>query len=179
MRIISGKYRSKRITAPANLPARPTTDMAKESLFNLLYNYVDFDDITVLDLFGGTGNVSYEFASRGCRFITIVEQDYRCFKFIKKTVSQLHFDNEISVVKGDAFKYVQRTSRQFDVVFADPPYDIEGLREFILTIMERNVVKPGGLFVIEHSSREKFDDLPGFVDQRKYGSVNFSIFKQE
>ena len=127
MRIISGKNRGRQITAPNNLPVRPTTDMAKESLFNILNNYFYFDRVTVLDLFAGTGNLTYEFASREALSVTSVDSYQACTDFIRRTVDKLGYGSQVSVVKADAFLFTQRCRQQFDIIFADPPYDLENI----------------------------------------------------
>lgn len=176
MRIISGKFKSRRINAPANLPIRPTTDFAKEGLFNVLNNHISFTDITVLDLFAGTGSISYEFLSRGCSEATTIEMNQKCIEFMHKTKQLLNLDN-LYIVKGDVFAYLKHCYKNFDVIFADPPYEMEGLNEFPDLIFEKKLLRPEGLLIIEHSTRNDFSEHPCFFDHRKYGRVNFSIFK--
>lgn len=174
MRIVSGKWRGKRIMAPKNLPTRPTTDFGKEGLFNLLNNRFYFEDLRVLDLFSGTGNISYEFASRGSEDITCVDQNRDCVRFITKTAESL--GTEFSVVQGDALQFVRRASTSYDVVFADPPYDFEHYEELARTIIDKGLLRPDGEAIIEHSDQTDLSHLPGFMEHRRYGHVNFSFF---
>lgn len=177
MRIINGKYRSKRIVAPKNLPVRPTTDMAKEGLFNFIENDFHLDQLVVLDLFSGTGNISYEFASRGAKSVVAMDLDFNCVKFIKTTVKELGF-SQVQVLRGDAFKYIKETKNQFKIIFADPPYAIENQDEMVSNIVTSDILVDEGWFIIEHDAHHKFDHLPGFVKQKRYGSVNFSVFEK-
>jgi len=175
VRIICGAHRGKHIVAPDSLPVRPTTDMAKESIFNVLNNYFYFDGIEVLDLFAGTGNISYEFAARGAVHVLAVDINAKCVEFISKTAKSLNFEN-LTVIKADAFKYLQTTGRKFNVVFADPPYDMEGIAKLPDAIFERNLLKEDGWFVLEHSDKYDFSRHPNFFEMRKYGRVHFSAF---
>ncbi|NAS12099.1 16S rRNA (guanine(966)-N(2))-methyltransferase RsmD [Poritiphilus flavus] len=177
MRIISGKYKGKRILAPRELPVRPTTDMAKEALFNILNNSYYFEDLKVLDLFSGTGNIAYEFASRGCRQIYSVDQDYRCIKFISKTSKTL--DLNIQTIKSDVFKYLKKTDLKFDIIFADPPYRFE-LNDFANIpelVFSRDLLLPDGTLIIEHSKHTELSELQHFKTARKYGGSVFSFFE--
>lgn len=149
--------------------------MAKESIFNILDNYFYFENITVLDLFSGTGSIAYEFASRGSREVIAVELNPRCADFIKKTATELTFDN-LMVIKGSAFAYLKSARRQFDVVFADPPYDLQGIEELPALVVEGGFLAPDGLFVLEHGERTVYRNHPNFIEQRNYGKVNFSLF---
>jgi 16S rRNA (guanine(966)-N(2))-methyltransferase RsmD len=177
MRIISGKYKSKRINAPHNLPVRPTTDMAKEALFNILNNSYYFDEISVLDLFAGIGSISFEFASRGTENIISVDKNHGCIKFLDKTSNEL--DLKLQVIKSDAFTFLEKTGLQFDVIFADPPYDFdtELFQKIVDLVFEKKLLTEEGMLIIEHS---KFTDLsqnPTFVKSKKYGSNMFSFFE--
>ena len=174
MRIVSGKWRGKRITAPKNLPTRPTTDFAKEGLFNLLNNRFYFEDLRVLDLFAGTGNITYEFASRGALDLTAVDQNRLCARFITQMAGELGVD--IHVVQADALQMVRRAATSYDIVFADPPYDYEGHEELARAIVEGGRLRPGGEAIIEHSEGTDLSHLPGFFERRKYGHVHFSFF---
>lgn len=174
MRIISGRLKGKRIVAPGNLPVRPTTDFAKEGLFNILHNNFDFEDLQVLDLFCGTGNISFEFSSRGAA-IMAVDADYGCHRFVSKTADQLGFDQLIPI-KSDVFKFIAACNQSFDLVFADPPYDLPEFPELIESIIQKGLVKPEGWLVIEHDKRHDFSGIPQFEKVRKYGKVNFSLF---
>jgi 16S rRNA (guanine(966)-N(2))-methyltransferase RsmD len=178
MRIISGTHKGKRLTAPKNLPVRPTTDMAKESLFNILNNSYDLREISVLDLFAGTGNISYEFASRGALDVVSVDRDHRCIKFIHSTAKGLQL--KIQAHKRDVFKFLSRTSLKFDIVFADPPYDLtlEAFAKIPELVFENNVLLENGTLIVEHSKRMDLSHLTHFTNQRKYGGSVFSFFSK-
>lgn len=178
MRIISGKYRKKNIVPPGNFKARPTTDMAKESLFNILENLVDIESLKVLDLFGGTGSITYEFASRGCTDITCVELNYVHQSFIKRTIHELHFEKEVKVVRADVFKFIKQNTESYDLIFADPPYSLPELNTIPGLIFTKNLLKPDGILIVEHSVEDAFTNEPGFFQHKKYGAVNFSFFKR-
>ena len=174
MRIIAGKNKGRKIVAPATLPVRPTTDLGKESLFNILNNYFFFDAITVIDLFAGTGNVSLEFASRGAVSVTSVDSYAGCVDFIKKTAAQLQYLN-VTAIKADAFQYVERLRQPVDIIFADPPYDLEGVERLPQIVFERNLLKPDGWLIIEHGKDRDFSQHPNFYQLRKYGKLHFSF----
>ncbi len=176
MRIISGQYRGKKITAPKKLPVRPTTDMAKEALFNILNNQYHFNGLKVLDLFAGSGNISYEFASRGAGPITSVDENFECIKFIKKTAEELEAD--ITPIKSDVFKYLERASVKSDIVFADPPYDFDDIqfKKIVDLVFEKEILTEGGMLIVEHSKHTKLANLPNFKEGRKYGNSVFSFF---
>jgi 16S rRNA (guanine(966)-N(2))-methyltransferase RsmD len=176
MRIISGKYKGRRIAAPSNITARPTTDFAKEGLFNLLNNRIDFEGIDVLDLFAGTGSISIEFVSRDCKSVITIEQNDRHCTFIRKVCNELKIDN-MSLLKMDVFKFISSCHTQFDMIFADPPYELDKIEEIPNLIFSKNLLKTDGLFVLEHSSKTDFTNHPNFVDHRNYGNVNFSFFE--
>ncbi len=177
MRIVSGAYKGRTIPVRKNFPSRPTTDFAKENIFNVISNYFDFEDLEVLDLFSGTGSISYEFASRGCKSIFAVEKDFQSIRFIKSVVTDLKYEN-IKVIKGDAFKYVEHIGEEkYDIVFADPPYDLENLALLPKLVLTRKIVKKEGWFILEHGKNYQFNDIEYFSETRKYGSVHFSIFK--
>lgn len=176
MRIISGKYKGRRITPPSNISARPTTDFAKEGLFNILNNRLDYEETHVLDLFAGTGGISFELASRGCPSVTLVEQARTQLNFIRKTISELKIEN-IHVIQGDVFKYIQSCGVRFDFIFADPPYALEQLPKIPDLIFEHNLLKENGLFILEHPSKMSFDNHQKFSEHRNYGNVNFSFFE--
>ena len=177
MRIISGVHKGRRLIAPKSLPVRPTTDLAKESLFNILNNKIIFEDISVLDLFAGTGNISFEFASRGVQTITSVDAHYGCVQFIEKIATQL--DMPISAIKADAYKFLEKTPQSFDIVFADPPYDfpIEKFNEIIDKIMSRSILNENGMIIIEHSKYMDLSSQKNFRDARRYGASVFSFFE--
>ncbi|MGI6048306.1 MAG: RsmD family RNA methyltransferase [Petrimonas sp.] len=178
MRIISGKYKSRRIQVPANLKARPTTDFARESLFNVLNNLVDWEESTVLDLFSGTGSIALEFVSRGCPFVISVEASQNHYNFICKT-QEILGAKELFPIKADVFKYLQSVKQKFDLIFADPPYDLPDAAKIPFLILEKDMLKEGGIFVMEHSKKLNFSHLPLFKKERKYGNVHFSFFEKE
>lgn len=175
MRIIKGKYQRRQIKTPGNLPVRPTTDMAKESLFNILENHLDFEEVEALDLFTGTGNISFELASRGCISVLAIEQDKLCVQFVKDTVKQLEMDN-LTALKMDVFKFLPATRQQFDLIFADPPYDTKHYDLLADLILSGEILKPGGMLVIEHARNIDFSKTIFFSKMRKYGRVHFSFF---
>lgn len=179
MRIISGKYKGRRISPPKNLPVRPTTDMSKESLFNILNNRFDFNGLKVLDLFAGTGNISFEFGSRGSENITAVDADFGCVKFIKQTAQE--FDLNISAVKGDVLKFVQGHKSVYDIIFADPPYHMDQklFEEIITTIFEKELLQEDGMMIFEHSKHTSLDHLMNFSFRKNYGGSVFSFFEFE
>lgn len=176
MRIISGTHKGKRLTAPRNLPVRPTTDFAKEGLFNILQHRIDMYESTVLDLFSGTGNIAYECASRGAERVTAVDGHYGCAKFISETAEQLEFN--IVAIKADVFKYLSKTKEQFSFIFADPPYDfeVEKLSNIVTTIFEKNLLEEEGFLIIEHTKHTDLSSIPHFEESRKYGGSVFSFF---
>lgn len=175
MRIIAGKYQRRIIHPPANLPVRPTTDLAKEALFNVLNHHFDFEGLKVIDLFSGTGSMAYEFASRGAAEVVAVDANFRCYEFIQKTIRQLEFDN-LKAVRADVFKFLSYCRPGFDLIFADPPYDMEGIERIPEMVFARSLVKPGGWLVLEHPAGKQFSHFPQFREERKYGRVHFSIF---
>ena len=176
MRIISGKYRGRTIVPPKNLQARPTTDFAKENLFNVLNNVVDYEELDVLDLFSGTGSISYEFASRGARSVTSVEVNGVHHAFIKDTARKLGCEN-FYAVHANAFLYLKNTAKRFDLIFADAPYDLEGSEQIVDMVFEGGRLNEDGILIFEHSSKHDFSQHPHFWQQRSYGSVNFSFFR--
>lgn len=177
MRIIRGKYGRRRFDVPKNITARPTTDFARENIFNVLENMVDFEsEPSALDLFAGTGAVSWEFVSRGCSRVTAVEKANVQAMFIKEVKNKLG-DTVLTLIKGDVFRFLASASEPYDIVFADPPYDLPDFDKVPLTVMTSRAVKEGTLFVLEHSGARDYSALPGFVERRVYGSVNFSIFR--
>jgi 16S rRNA (guanine(966)-N(2))-methyltransferase RsmD len=175
LRIISGRYRGKKIIPPAGFKARPTTDYARESLFNILANRVDFETLEVLDLFSGTGSISYEFASRGALNVHLVEKDYNTISFIRKMVSEMKLEN-IRALHVDVKAYLKACNYRYDVVFADPPYDLRWLQEIPALVMEAGILKEEGFFILEHPKSYSFSNYRYFFEHRDYGSVNFSFF---
>lgn len=176
MRIIRGKYGRRRFDVPKNITARPTTDFARENLFNILENRDEIEDKTVLDLFAGTGAISWEFVSRGAKSVTAVEEASVQGRFILSVKDKLE-DNTLRLVRGDVFKFLERSQQSYDVIFADPPYNHARFGEIPGLIMNSKVVKEGTLVIIEHSGSYDFSELPGFIEKRSYGSVNFSFFR--
>lgn len=176
MRIISGKYKGRLISPPKNLRARPTTDFAKENLFNVLEWEVDFEECDILDLFSGTGSISYEFVSRGAKSVTSVEINSVHHSFIRRTAKDLGAEN-IYAVKANVFLYLKSCSKKFDIIFSDAPYDLVGSEEVVKLVFSRSLLREGGIFIFEHSSSLKFDDHPHFWQSRSYGSVHFTLFR--
>jgi 16S rRNA (guanine(966)-N(2))-methyltransferase RsmD len=176
MRIISGIHGGRRISPPAKMPyTRPTTDIAKEGLFNIIQNNLDIESLVVLDLFGGTGCISYELASRGAEDITIVEKDNHMFDFIQKTSLELNFDN-FKVVKSDVFKFIDSATKKYDFIFAGPPYALATIDELPKKIIEKKLLNPGGWFVLEHTPRNDYKKYAHYKTERNYGTTIFSIF---
>ena len=178
MRIVSGSHKSKRINAPKNLPVRPTTDMAKEGLFNIINNRYYFNQIRVLDLFSGTGNIAYEFASRGTKHIFCVDKNYNSVRFIKDTAQELNF-NAIETVQIDSFKFLSHHNKVYDIIFADPPYQMNNLKELITMVFEKKILTQEGTLILEHSKEHDFSKQTFFIEKRRYGKVNFSFFQWE
>ena len=176
MRIISGSCGGRTINPPKNLRARPTTDFAKENLFNVLGNVVDFEGIDVLDLFAGTGSISYEFASRGAASVTSVEINAVHYNFIRTTAKSFGLTN-IHPVKANVFLYLKSCAKKYDVIFSDAPYDLEGSEAVVDMVLEKELLKEGGIFIFEHSKDKDFSSHPRFSRLRSYGSVQFSIFE--
>jgi 16S rRNA (guanine966-N2)-methyltransferase len=176
MRIIGGTLKGLRLNPPKNLPVRPTTDLAKEALFNILQNQIDFENIKVLDLFAGTGNISLEFASREAAQVISVDRSLHCTNYIKDAARQHHLE-QIKTFKADVFKYLELETEQYDLVFADPPYDLTRIPEIPKIIFEKNLLLPGGVLIVEHQSFQNLSNHPAFTEQRKYGHSSFSFFK--
>lgn len=174
MRIISGDLKGRRLHPPVNLEVRPTTDFARESLFNILRGRIDFEQVSVLDLFSGTGAISLEFISRGAKHVTSVDSNPRCIDFLKRTCLEFGVDN-VFALRNDVFNFLGRSRQKFDVVFADPPYDLKQFDIIPDLVLERFVVD-NGLFVLEHSKEHDFIQNPYFTEHRRYGKVNFSFF---
>jgi len=179
IRIISGKYKGRRISAPKQLPVRPTTDRAKEALFNIIHHQIFIPELKVLDLFTGSGNISYEFASRGCKTIVAVDKNYQAIKFVKQTARS--FDFNIKAVKKDVIKFLEKTNEKYDFIFADPPYDMDFAlqKEIIDLIIERGLLEDNGIFVLEHIEHLDFSGYHNFDFSRKYGLTVFSFFTKK
>ncbi len=176
MRIISGSHKSRRIHPPKSLPVRPTTDIAKESLFNIIGNHLDIEDLDCLDLFTGTGNISYELASRQAGSIDSVDINARCIRYVEQTAKELGFKN-IRSIRSNVFVFLKRIKKSYGLIFADPPYDMEQFDEIPQIILERNMLNKGGWLIVEHPEKWDATKLKGFREHRKYGKVNFSIFE--
>src|SRR5687768_9992214 len=176
MRIISGNLGGRRINPPAVMPhTRPTTDIAKEGLFNILQNNLDFEELKTLDLFGGTGSISYELASRGVADLTIVEKDNQMFAFIRKTATDLGLEN-FNIVKSDVFRFISTAADQYDLIFAGPPYALQNIDDLPKLIFEKQLLKEDGWFILEHTPRNNYESFPFFHNARNYGTTIFSIF---
>ena len=175
MRIITGKYKGRHFDIPHTFKARPTTDIAKENIFNVLTQYIDFDEATALDLFAGTGSISLELLSRGCSQVVSVEQDRDHARFIQQCVDRLQTLDH-TLIRGDVFRFLKTCRQQFDFIFADPPYQLARLEEIPELVLGNNLLKADGIFVFEHGKQNDFSTHPQFIDHRHYGSVNFSLF---
>lgn len=178
MRIISGKYKSRRFQLPKNFRARPTTDMARESLFNILNNIIDWENTNALDLFSGTGCIAVEFVSRGCPHVISVEMNGRNHAFIQKIKEQLDA-KELLTIKADVFSFIKTCNQTFDLIFADPPYDLKELELIPTIIFEKELLNDDGVFILEHSKTNTFTEHPFFKEERNYGSVHFSFFEKK
>ena len=178
MRIISGKYKSKRINAPKNLPTRPTTDIAKEALFNVINNLYYFEDLTVIDLFAGIGSISFEFASRGAKHIISIDQHYGCVKFIRSISEDL--DMNITTIKSDVFKFLKQNNTTADIIFADPPYSFtdEQFSAIYTQVFSKNMLHENGLLIIEHSKDTDLSSAINFSYSKRYGGSVFSFFEK-
>ncbi|GJM32967.1 MAG: methyltransferase [Saprospiraceae bacterium] len=180
MRIIGGEFKGRRFNPPAkNWPTRPTTDFAKEGLFNILNNEFDFSELKVLDLFGGTGNHSYEFISRGCTDVTYIDKFPGCVAFVQKTAQTLDIESRIRIIKGDVFKFILRNTTLFDYIFAGPPYPLPTLDTIPDRIFEKPMLKPEGWFVMEHNPNHNFQNHPNYFQERHYGKTIFSFFRRQ
>lgn len=175
MRIIGGQLRGLKLNPPSNLPVRPTTDLAKEALFNILNNQIEMEGITVLDLFSGTGNISLEFASRGAEQVTAIDRSVHCINYLKDTARKYGLSN-VQTFKADVFKYLDMETEQYDLIFADPPYDLNRIPDIPKIVFDKGLLKPGGLLIVEHQSMQNLSQHVCFVAQRKYGHSSFSFF---
>jgi len=176
LRIISGTHKGRRFTPPKNLPVRPTTDMAKEGLFNVLNNLVDFTELSVLDLFTGTGSITFEFASRGCKSVVSIDKNYRCVEHVRKAAIDLGFEN-IKTIKADIFKILKGVNYSFDLIFADPPYGLEGISQIPDLVFKNGWLNKNAWLIVEHPKELDFTRHHYFFQKRNYGRVNFSFFK--
>ena len=177
MRVITGKYKGKHFDVPRSFKARPTTDFAKENLFNVLRAYLDFEETRALDLFAGTGSITIELLSRGCKEVMSVERDRQHYSFIQSMLRHLD-DPAATAVCGDALRFISKGCKEFDFIFADPPYALREIPEIPERVMASKLLAPGGLFVLEHSKQNDFSNHPDFLEHRAYGSVNFSFFRR-
>ena len=176
MRIISGSLGGRKVKPPGKMPhTRPTTDIAKEALFNILQNNIDFEDLKTLDLFGGTGSISYELASRGAQELTVVEKDEKMYNFIKSTAAEFKISN-FTVVKMDVFRFIEQCDEKFDFIFAGPPYALTTIDDLPVKIFEKKLLNKKGWFVLEHTPRNNYKDQPHFYEERIYGTTVFTIF---
>ena len=179
MRIISGKYKGRRFNPPLKkCQTRPTMDMAKEGLFNILTNQIEFEKISVLDIFGGTGSISLEFVSRGCNNVTYIDNSIACVRFVNDIKEYLSIDNAITIIKSDVLTFLNKTTATFDLIFADPPYNYKYTNQIIDKIFENNLLAGNGVFILEHDKRYEFSDHPLFLQSRKYGTNIFSFFEK-
>ena len=175
MRIISGIHKGRRFYPPKNLPVRPTTDFAKEGLFNVLRNWIEIEDCSVLDLCSGTGNMTFEFASRGARSVLAVDQEFGCIRYINKIAEELKLD-QVNTFKSELFKFLKHARGSYDIVFVDPPYGLEGIEKLPNLILEKALVTESGLLVVEHGRETNFKEHKYFYATRKFGNVNFTFF---
>jgi 16S rRNA (guanine966-N2)-methyltransferase len=179
VRIISGNLKARRFSVPKNFPSRPTTDFAKEGLFNLLEHKFDLFDLNILDLCAGTGNISFEFLSREAGRITAIDQNFNCVRFIRKNAEELGIADQLHVLKSDILHFLQRTQETYDLIFVDPPYDVPFHKDIVAIVFERNLLNEGGILIIEHGKKTDLSVLTHFDFMRTYGNVNFSFFQVE
>ncbi len=179
MRIVGGIFGGRRFSPPARIPARPTTEVAKEGLFNMLNNTIDIEGLKTLDIFGGTGSISYELASRGAADLTIIERDPTTIDFIKKTAKELGIDDKLHIIRGDVFKFMKQSTDQYDFIFAGPPYALQNIDDIPLLVFEKNMLLPEGIFVLEHTPRNDYQQHPHFLRIKNYGTTVFTFFKQK
>ncbi|MBR1755205.1 MAG: RsmD family RNA methyltransferase [Bacteroidaceae bacterium] len=179
MRVVAGKYRGRHFDVPRTFKARPTTDFAKENLFNVLRSYIDFEEEapTALDLFAGTGSITLELLSRGCRHVTAVELDPQHISFIRQFLRQLRAEEDVTLLRADVLRFLRKTPATYDFIFADPPYALPELEQLPDLVFQTSLLNPGGLFVLEHGKAQDFSGNPHFIGHRAYGSVNFSLFR--
>lgn len=178
MRIVGGEFSGRKFTPPTSTPARPTTDVAKEGLFNILENTIDIEGIKACDMFAGTGSISYELASRGAVEIVLIERDFDNITFIKKTAATLGITNRLQIIRGEVFKFIKVNTDQYDLIFADPPYALANIDDIPMLIFEKKMLAPEGIFVMEHSPRNDYQQHPNFTRMKNYGTTIFSFFTQ-
>lgn len=177
MRIVGGEYKGRRIAVPSNFPSRPTTDFAKEGLFNVLENQVDLSGLKILDLCSGTGNISLEFLSRGIAEVTAVDSHTNCLKFLQKNANSFGIKDQIITVKSDLISFIKSTNQTFDIIFADPPFNFDKYSEIVKIVFDRDLLKENGVLIVEHSKQKSFDSEQNFSFFRNYGNVTFSFFR--
>ena len=177
MRIVSGKFKGRTFSVPSGFPSRPTTDFAKEGLFNILNNQLDYDGIRVLDLCAGTGNISFEFISRGAELVTAVDKNRKVSSWITVNASKLGVTEQVKVVNMDCLGFLQKCTQQFDVIFADPPFEVSIHSQLKMAVFSRNLLREGGLMIIEHGKQTSLSEETNFVNKRTFGNVNFSFFQ--
>ena len=177
MRIVAGKYKGRHFEVPRSFKARPTTDFAKENIFNVLMGYIDFDGTRALDLFAGTGSITLELLSRGCSQVVSVELDRDHHRFIQQCIAKLQEENNVQCLRADVFRFIKGSHQQFDFIFADPPYALKELPQIPDLVFAHNLLAPDGIFVFEHGKDNDFSGHPHFVEHRSYGSVNFTLFR--
>lgn len=176
MRIVGGDFGGRRFNPPAKIPARPTTEVAKEGLFNILNNMIDFEGLKTCDLFGGTGSISYELASRGATDLTLIERDNTTIRFIKETVKTLGIQGKIRIVQGDVFQFIKNSTEQYDFIFAGPPYALETIDEIPDMVFDKKMLTGEGIFVLEHTPRNDYQKHSNFLKMKNYGTTVFSFF---
>jgi 16S rRNA (guanine(966)-N(2))-methyltransferase RsmD len=178
MRIVGGTFGGRRFNPPARIPARPTTELAREGLFNILSNLIDFDDLKTLELFGGTGSITYELASRGANDLTLIERDAVSVDFVKKTAAALGITDRTKIISGDVFKFLKQATGKYDFIFADPPYALDAMDDLPRLVFERQLLLPEGIFVLEHTLRNDYQRHPNFLRSKNYGTTVFTFFTQ-
>lgn len=178
MRIVGGIFSGRKFYPPSGIPARPTTDVAKEGLFNTLANMMELEDISTCDLFGGTGSISYELASRGAAALTLIERDPSSILFIRKTAKELGIADKLQIIKGDVFRFLRQNTAAYHFIFAGPPYALADIDQLPLLVCERQMLQPGGIFVLEHTSRNNYEQHSAFLKTKHYGTTVFSFFQQ-
>lgn len=178
MRIVGGDFSGRKFSPPSGIPARPTTDVAKEGLFNTLENMMDIEGIKTCDIFGGTGSISYELASRGAADLTLIERDTTSINFIKKTAQAIGIENKMQIIKGDVFKFMKQNKEQYNFIFAGPPYALETIDSIPVIIFEKQMLLPNGIFVLEHTPRNDYQQHLNFLKMKNYGTTVFSFFIQ-
>jgi 16S rRNA (guanine966-N2)-methyltransferase len=176
MRIVGGIFSGRRFSPPTSTPARPTTDVAKEGLFNILENMIDIEGIKACDIFGGTGSISYELASRGAEHMTLIERDQGNISFIRKTAEALGILDKMHIIKGDVFKFMKQSTEQYDFIFAGPPYALQNIDDIPMLVFEKNMLAPNGIFVLEHTPRNDYQQHPNFKRMKNYGTTVFTFF---